>query len=82
MKHLRQLGLGFFLILALSIPVFAGDIHTPGFTDGPQESPGVTGETPDPGIIHVPGLAGEIDTPGINGDMGAPGLALIFSILF
>ncbi len=63
MKHLRQICLGFFLILALSITAFAGEISTPGFTDGPQESPGVTGPQESPGVtgdITCPGFTGEI----------------------
>ncbi|MGB9180319.1 MAG: hypothetical protein WCB68_13890 [Pyrinomonadaceae bacterium] len=67
MKHLRQLGLGILLVLALSMPAFAGNMPISGIA-GPQESPGVTG------IIHTPGLAGDILTP--------PGLAAIISLLF
>ena len=55
MKHLRRIGGGFFLVLALSIPAFAGDIHS---TDIP--GPSVAGD------ISCPGIAGEIGLPGIN----------------
>ena len=60
MKHLRQICLGFFLVLTLSIPAFAGDVQAPAFTDGPTETPGITGE------MGTPGITGEILTPGIN----------------
>jgi hypothetical protein len=67
MKHLRQISLGFFLVLALSIPKFAGEIGTPGVTDGPQESPGVTGAQ------ESPGITGDMGN-GITVDMGNPGI--------
>jgi hypothetical protein len=55
MKHLRRICGGFFLVLALSIPALAGDIHT---TDTP--APAVAGD------ISCPGIAGVIGSPGIN----------------
>lgn len=62
MKHLRQICLGVFLLLALCIPVFAdGQMGLP--YDGPQESPGVAGPQ------ESPGVTGEISTPGFTGDM-------------
>ncbi len=61
MKYLRRICAGFLLILALSIPALAGDIASPGFTDGPQESPGAT----DPGETQGPGYLGDISSPGI-----------------
>jgi len=72
MKHLRHLSLGLLLVLALSIPAFAGE--TPcGLTDGPQESPGLTGEIP------FPGITGPQESPGIVGDIQTPGLSFLFS---
>lgn len=70
MKYLRQICLGFFLLLALSIPAFAGDVQAPARTcvageigcpgaTGPQESPGVTGPQ------ESSGITGEILTPGL-----------------
>lgn len=70
MKYLRQICLGFFLLLALSIPAFAGDVQAPALTcvageigcpgaTGPQESPGVTGPQ------ESSGITGEILTPGL-----------------
>jgi hypothetical protein len=77
MKNLRQICLGLSLILALSASAFAGDILTPGFTAGPQESPGITGD------ILTPGITGNISTPGITGDMLTPGVvSLILAALF
>jgi hypothetical protein len=75
MKHLRRLGGGLLLVLALSIPAFAGEVDTPGIA-GEIETPGLTGdtqETPTPGDMHTPGLVGEI---------GIPGLSLILATLF
>ncbi len=70
MEYLRRICLGFFLVLALSIPAFAGDVQAPALTcvageigcpgaTGPQESPGVTGPQ------ESPGFTGEILTPGL-----------------
>jgi hypothetical protein len=56
MKHLRQLCGGLLLVLALSIPAFAGNVHTPGFTEDTQESPV-------PGDMHTPGLVEEMEMP-------------------
>ena len=76
MKHLRRICGGFFLVLALSIPAFAGEIPS---TDSP--APSVAGD------IHTtdrpaPGVAGEISCPGIAGVIGSPGINLILSLLF
>ena len=82
MKHLRRICGGFLLVIALSIPAFAGETQTPpGHTEtppgvtGPQESPGVAGD------ISTPGVAGEMSTPGVLGDILTPGLNLLISIL-
>lgn len=64
MKYLRQICLGFFLLLALSIPAFAGDVQAPARTcvageigcpgaTVPQESPGITGEILTPGLLSL-----------------------------
>ena len=83
MKHLRRTCAGLILVLALSLPVFAGDMLTPPVA-GPQESPGITGDTQFPGATgpqESPGVAGEINIPGITGDTQFPGLlAAIFSL--
>ncbi|MBC8031873.1 MAG: hypothetical protein H7Z16_17455 [Pyrinomonadaceae bacterium] len=89
MKKLRQICLGFLLLLALSIPVVAGDVQAPALTcvageigcpgvTGPQESPGVTGD------VSTPGITGEIGTPGVTGDVLTPGfiISLILAGLF
>ena len=55
MKHLRRICGGFFLVLALSIHAFAGEIPS---TDKP--APSVAGD------ISCPGIAGVIGSPGIN----------------
>lgn len=83
MKHLRRLGTGFLLMLALSLPAFGGEIHG-GAADGTPESPGTTGEIKMPGItgeISCPGTAGEMPFPYAAGDISA-GLGLILSTLF
>jgi hypothetical protein len=65
MKHLRQVCLGLFLLLALSIPAFAGDMHAPSVT-GTIEC-GVAGEM-------ATGITGEISGPGATGDILGPGV--------
>jgi hypothetical protein len=66
MKHFRQVCLGLFLLLAFSIPAFAGDMQTPGVT-GTIEC-GVAGQMPT-------GITGDIPGPGVTGDIGTPGIA-------
>ena len=76
MKHLRQLCLGLFLVLALSIPAFGGDINTPGIA-GDIPCPGVTGDIGTPGVtghIPCPGVTGEIPN-GITGEISTHGVA-------
>lgn len=70
MKHLRQACLGLFLLLALSIPAFAGDMHAPKVAGDMQC--GVTGDMPTGGVTgDIPGLGatGDILGPGITGDI-------------
>ena len=56
MKHLRRICVGFLLVIALSIPAFAGETSCP---------PGQT-ETP-PGETHSPpGITGDILGPGFD----------------
>ena len=55
MKQLRNLCAGLFLILALSVPALAGDMH----------APRAAGETQFPGVAESPGFAGIMDTPSI-----------------
>ena len=87
MKHLRQIFPGFLLVLALSFPAFAGDIHIPGRT-GDVQAPAlicVAGDISCPGIAgpqESPGVNGNISTPGIAGDILTPGVRLIFAALF
>ena len=57
MKDLRQICLGFLLLLALSIPAFAGDVQAPARTC-------VAGEIGCPGATGL-GITGEILTPGL-----------------
>lgn len=96
MKNLRQICLGLSLILALSMPAFAGETQTPPFTcvageigcpgiTGPQESPGITGDISTPGVrgeIPTSGIAGDISTPGITGAISTPGIRGILSLIF
>ena len=92
MKNLRKICAAFVLVMALSITAFAGEISTPG---GPQESPGVTGETQFPGITgqqespgitgetqSPPGVTGDVQFPGITGDILMPGMSVLFSLIF
>jgi len=67
MKLLRQLCVGFVLLLALSIPTLAGDLPL-----------GVTGEIQNglTGNIECPGIAGQIECGGITGDI----LSLLLSL--
>ena len=61
------------LLLALSCPAFAGEMHTPGSPTPPPQSASVApapadsvtlnGEIGTPGIMHNPG---EIHTPGLS----------------
>lgn len=70
MKTMKPIMAAAILSLVLSIPAYAGDIHTPGFaqpqTAGDIHTPG--DPSTDPGDIHTPGepptLPGEIHTPG------------------
>jgi hypothetical protein len=64
MKQLLRFCAGLILVLALSLPAFAGEILTP--PAGPQESPGVTGQQ------ESPGFTGDIPFPGL--------LAALFSL--
>ena len=68
MKQLRPICLSLFLVLTLSITAFAGDISCPGAANGPQESPGITGD------IGTPGMTGDMPN-GITGEMAGPGVA-------
>lgn len=69
MKHLRRICGGFLLVIALSIPAFAGETATP---PGETASPPGQTQTP-PGETNSP--------PGITGDILGPGISLIISIL-
>lgn len=78
MKHLRQIFLGFSLVLALSVPAFAGDVQAPARTC-------VVGDISCPGIAdpqESPGVTGNISTPGITGEILTPGISLILAALF
>jgi hypothetical protein len=82
MKKLLRICAGLILVLALSLPAFAGEIPTP--PAGPQESPGITGPQESPGLTgEMPGagVAGEMPTVGFTGDIGFPDLlAALFSL--
>jgi len=83
MKHLRQICAGLILVLALSLPVFAGDIPSPPGAPGDISTPGVAGETQFPGVTgqqESPGVAGDVQFPGITGEIGMPGL--LFALFF
>jgi hypothetical protein len=84
MKQLLRICAGLILVLALSLPAFAGEILTPPVA-GPQESPGVMGPQESPGFagdMGAPGLTGDIQAPGFMGDIGCPGLLAAFFSLF
>lgn len=75
MKHLRQVCLGLFLLLAFSIPAFAGDMQCGA---AGEMTTGNTGDIPGPGStgdILGPGIAGDIHC-GITGDLLSLFLAL------
>jgi hypothetical protein len=86
MKHLRQLCIGLFLVLALSIPAFAGDMPN-GITG--EMGAGVTGEMSTGITGQIPtGITGEIGT-GITGDIHGGftgempgGISLLLALLF
>jgi hypothetical protein len=77
MKQLLRICAGLILVLALSLPAFAGEILTP--PAGPQESPGFAGDIQNPpladGPQESPGLTGEIPCPGVTGEMPGAGVA-------
>jgi hypothetical protein len=91
MKQIRQLCVGFVLILALSLPALAGDMplgvtgdiiqngltgHMPQGDIG-QMPTGVTGEMPLGVTDDIQnGITGHISCPGITGDL----LSLIFAL--
>jgi hypothetical protein len=58
MKTVKPIMAAAILSLVLNIPAYAGDIHTPGYTDpqisGDIDTPG--DPSTDPGDIHTPGL--------------------------
>jgi hypothetical protein len=57
MRRLKSLAAMLLLTLLIGVAApraFAGEMSTPGFTDGPVESPGVTGPQ------ESPGFAGDI----------------------
>jgi hypothetical protein len=74
MKHLRKVCGGLVLVLALSLPVIAGEMSTPGIADD-ISTPGVAGET------QFPGVAGDMQFP-ITGEIGFPGLSFILAFFF
>jgi hypothetical protein len=86
MKQLRQFSLGVFLVLALSLPAFAGEIGCPGDIGQPQTQPSssLTGDMGAPcktGEIGMPCLEGDIGCP-LDGDMGFPAMDVLLSLLF
>lgn len=70
MKTFRRLFVAVLLTAALAVPVWAGDVQTPG--------------APDPGDVHTPGEAapGDVQTPGLSvlGDIAAPAFAAFISL--
>lgn len=69
MKTLKAICTAAILALALSVPAYAGDVHTPGSPDpGDVSTPGET--TPAPGDIDFSGV-----TSTDSGDIGSPGFA-------
>lgn len=85
MKHLRRTCAGFFLLLALSMTAFAGDITNPPVA-GEINIPGVAGDMGTPpvaGGMSTPSVEGDIPSPpGVTGDILTPGINLLVSILF
>lgn len=86
MKQLRQFSLGVFLLLALSITAFAGEMGCPGDMGQPQtrESSAVAGEIGNPctaGDIGMPCREGNMGNPR-DGDIGFPAMKLLLSFLF
>ncbi len=82
MKHPRQILLGSFLVLAVSIPALAGETLCP---PGEIGTPGITGELSSPGIRgsqDSPGVTGEITTPGLTGEILTPGITWILAAVF
>jgi hypothetical protein len=70
MKTLKAICTAAILALALGVPVYAGDISSPGASapsPGDVHIPGATSAAP--GVIHMPGTPltapGDIDTPGL-----------------
>jgi hypothetical protein len=61
MKKMKAICTAVILALALSVPVYAGDINSPGVA--------APGETQPP-----PGVLGDISSPGVTGDIHTPGL--------
>jgi hypothetical protein len=59
MKTLKAICTAAILALALSVPAYAGDMHTPG--------------APSPGDVSTPGKT--VVTPTDSGDIGSPGFA-------
>lgn len=66
MKTLKAICTAAILALALSVPVYAGDVHTPGYTAPPPPPPPTnitveinmpTATSPDLGDISTPGFA-------------------------
>lgn len=86
MKQLRQFSLGVFLLFALSMTAFAGEIGCPSDMGQPQsrDSSAVAGEIGNPcaaGDIGMPCREGDMGNPR-DGDIGFPTLRLLLSFLF
>jgi hypothetical protein len=92
MNQLRNLCAGLLLLLALSVPAFAGEILTPPGAAGPTEVPGrADGTAESPGVagdMHTPSAAGETqfpgvaESPGFAGIMDTPSIYLAIGLLF
>ena len=58
------------LMMSFGAPqALAGEISTPGFADGPTETPGINGP------MDTPQANGEMGCPGVNGEMPGAGFA-------
>ncbi len=67
MKSLKSICTTATLALILSVPVYAGDVLTPGYTTPPPPPPPQSRVTMEPvGPTEVPSTGIDLDTPGLT----------------
>ena len=76
MKTLKAICTAAILALALSVPAYAGDIYTPGYTEPPPPPPPSSNMT-----VEMTGPTATLATSSVPDDASTPSLADIFLAL-